>query len=254
MRTSTLIPKFQSALAAILLAGAAAPAQVSGGASTAGINAALTKLFGDVTAFSAKAEVQVLDDAQTEIIFTPMDFSLLDKKLRVEIDMAQARNARMPASVAASFKKMGLARVISIVRPDKGRAYVMYPDQKMLLSVPMSKEDVEAAEKSVKVQKTPLGKETVDGHPCTKNKVVVGDTAGQTLEATTWNASDLKDFPIQIQTQEGPTTSFVRFKQIQFVKPEANQFEPPASFAQYSDLAALQQAVKDKLAAEKEKK
>ena len=35
-----------------------------------------------------------------------------------------------------------------------------------------------------------------------KNKVVVKGSKGPVLEAITWNATDLKDFPIQIEMKE----------------------------------------------------
>ena len=35
-----------------------------------------------------------------------------------------------------------------------------------------------------------------------KNKVVVKNDKGPVLEAVTWNAADLKDFPLQIEMKE----------------------------------------------------
>ena len=61
--------------------------QMPGGAGPAGVSSALTKLFGKTTAFSAKGEMQVTDTTGHEVAFWPMDFSLLDKKIRVEIDL-----------------------------------------------------------------------------------------------------------------------------------------------------------------------
>ena len=59
-----------------------------------------------------------------------------------------------------------------------------------------------AAPGDFKVEMTEIGKETVDGHPCVKNKVVVTDKENKKHESTVWNATDLKNFPIKIQTQE----------------------------------------------------
>lgn len=225
----------------MLLAGFTAGAQVPGAGGPAGMSAAISKLFGDITAFTAKAEVQVLDSSQKEVISMPMDFSLLDKSIRVEMDMTQMKNSQMPPGVANSLKQMGMAHVISVISPSKKSAFVIYPDQKSVLNMPITEES--GASKTPKIEKTALGKETLDGHACVKNKVVITDEKGEKVDAVTWNATDLKDFPIQIQTKETENTSFVKFKQVQFVAPDPKQFEVPAGFTQYNSQQELMQAI-----------
>ena len=51
----------------------------------------------------------------------------------------------------------------------------------------------------------------------------------------------------QIQTKEQENTSFVRFKQVQFKKPDADLFEPPNGYTQYSDPQELMQGVMKKV-------
>lgn len=238
---------FKTGLAAVFLAGLAAYGQMPGGNGPAGMSAALTKLFGNNTAFSARGEMQVTDTSQKEVANWPMDFALLDKKIRVKIDLTQVRNQNMPPGTSDMLKQMGMAQVISIIRPDKKSVYVIYPDQQVLLTMALPKEDSEGTEKAPKISKTPLGKETVDGHPCVKNKVVLTDSIGQTLEAITWDASDLKDLPIQIRTQEKDSISMVRFKQIQFSRPDADLFEPPGGFTQYTNADELKVGIMKKM-------
>jgi hypothetical protein len=221
-------------------------AQVPGGAGPAGMSSALTKLFGKNTAFSAKGEMQVTDNSKREVSYWPMDFSLLDKKIRVEIDLAQTRNKGVPAQMGAMLKQMGMSQVVSIIRPDKGLVYVIYPDQRAMFSMPLPKEDSEGSEKPPKITKTPLGKETIDRHPCTKNNVVLTDSAGHSTEAITWDASDLQGLPVQIQTQEAETTSVLRFKQIQFSPPPGDSFEPPSGFTKYDSAEDLKLSVMKK--------
>jgi hypothetical protein len=245
MKTINLGRGLKGALVTVLLTGCAVYGQMPG--SPAGMSTALTKLFGDTTAFTAKGEMSVTDTAQKELANWPMDFSLLDKKIRVEIDVTRSRNPNMNAQMATTLKQMGMAQVISIIRPDKKLAYVIYPDQKAMMALPFSKEESREVEKAPKVSKTQLGKETIDGHPCIKNKVVVSDSTGQSLEATTWDASDLKDLPIQIQTEEKGTISIVRFKQIQFARPEAGLFEPPTGFTQYANPEDLKVGIMKKM-------
>jgi hypothetical protein len=130
--------------------------------------------------------------------------------------------------------------------------YVIYPDQRALLTMPLPKED--SQEKAPKIAKTQLGKETIDGHPCIKNKVVLTDSSGQSTEATTWEASDLQELPIQLQTQESGTTSVVRFKQVKFSRPAADFFEPPAGFTQYNSPDELKLSVMKKIVDDAKKK
>jgi len=186
--------RLNSLLAVVSLAGFSALAQVPGVGGPS-LGPAMTKLFGDIPGFSAKANVQVLDNSQKEMVSMPMDFALLDKKIRVDIDMSLAKNASMPPGAAEQLKQMGMAQVVSIIRPDKNLAYVLYPSQKALMTMPLPKQSADAG-KDAKIKKTELGKETLDGHPCVKYKNVLTDDNGNPVEATTWNASDLKDFPI----------------------------------------------------------
>ena len=89
---------FWPALAAILASGAAgiANAQMPGGGPP-GWNAAMTKLFGDIKAFSAKAEMRALDKAGQPAIQVPMNFALLDNKVRMDIDMTQVHLSKPDA-------------------------------------------------------------------------------------------------------------------------------------------------------------
>lgn len=239
--------------AGLLLAGAGAQAQMPGAGGPLGMSATLTKLFGDIKAFSAKAEVQVLDGSQKEVAGMPMDFAMLDKMVRVELDLTQAKSSTMPPGAAEQLKSMGMAQVVSIVRPDKKLVYVMYPQQKMMMSMPLNKANADTPGKDSKIEKTPLGKETVDGHPCVKNKVAFTGDNGEKIEATTWEASDLKDFPVKIQTKDKGNTSTIRFQNIQFAKPDAKLFEIPGGYTEYKSPQELMQGLMKKMV-EKENK
>ena len=208
------------------------------------MNAAMIRLFGDIKGFSAQAELQVLDSSQVEIITMPMKFALLDQKFRIETDAARVKNKNMPTGMTNALKRWGLARVVSLIRPDKGLVYVIYPDQKALLRFPLPDDGGSA---TPKITRTAVGKELIAGHPCTKNKVVITAGHGQPVEATTWEASDLKGFPVQIQTQERGNTSLMRFRDIQLAKPEAAQFEPPSGYTEYSDQEELGRAIEKKV-------
>jgi len=217
-------------LALILAAHHAASAELPTAGSPTGINAAFVMLFGDVAAFSARLDTQVLDKSGNEWLRMPMDFAVLDKKVRMDINLEQSTSRDMPASTITSLKQSGMDRMVSIFRPDKKATFVLYPVTRRYLTLPLAKGETEAMEKGLMLEKTVLGKETIDGHACVKNQVVVKNKQGPVLQATTWNAADLKDLPIQIQTKEKDTTVIMRFRQVQFAKPDLKQFEVPADY------------------------
>ena len=221
-----------------LFAASSAFAQLPGGDGSPGVSTALLKLFGSVTAFTARADVQVVDSSKVEHLRTPMMFAALDGKLRVEIDMTLIRGKKLPPAAVASLKQLGMDRVVSLLRPDKKTLFILYPNAQSYVNLPFTKDEI-ASDKNLKVEKTALARETVDGHPCVKNQVVIRSGTNIVLTATTWNASDLKDFPVQIATREKNMTSVMRFEQIQFIRTEAKQFDPPVGFTKFNDAQTL---------------
>ncbi|HOX58916.1 MAG TPA: hypothetical protein P5205_16920 [Candidatus Paceibacterota bacterium] len=218
------------AVSAALLMDGTAFAQIPAAGSPAGINAAFVKLFGAVTTFTARAEARVIDRSQQETVRMPMDWAALDGKVRLEINLEQMTNKDLPPGTVASLKQSGMARIVSLFRPDQKATYVVYPGVQSYQNVPLAPGEVEAAQKGLKLEKSALGKETIEGHACVKNKVVVKGEKGAVLEAITWNAADLKDFPMQIEMKEKQTTVRLRFSQVQFARPDAKQFDLPANY------------------------
>jgi len=129
------------------------------------------------------------------------------------------------------LKQAGLDRMVSIFRPDKKATYLVYPGVQSYQELPLAKGEAEAYEQGLRPEKTVLGKETLDGHPCVKNKVIVKSGKGPVLEAFTWNATDLKDFPLQIEMKENGNTMRMYFTQVRLIKPDARQFELPANYS-----------------------
>jgi hypothetical protein len=205
--------------------------------------APLLRLFGAHTNFSAKAELRVLGKNQREKIFTPLDVALLDRKLRLQIDAAQVRNASMPANAATGMKELGLDRVISLVRPDRQMTYAIFPNLKSLIKTPFTASDLAAHKGGAKLNKVPIGKETLDGRECIKQQVTLTDAQGSRREFTTWEAAGLRDFPVQIASREREDSIVLRFRQVQLTRPEPKQFEPPANFTEHRDVHSFMTSV-----------
>ena len=234
----------------LLLTGSACLGQLpgSGGANNLGTDfATLSKLFGEHTAFTAKSDVRVYDKSQKETTSVAMNFACLDKKCRVEIDISQMKSKDLPAGAVAAIKQMGMDRLITIVRPEKKARYLVFPGLQSYVNTPLTTEETNAFAKNPKIGKTAVGKETLDGHACVKNKVTVTADQGAKTEFTVWNATDLKDFPVQILTKEKDDTVIIRYKDIQLTKPDAKEFDVPADFKEYHDYLALTQAATMKM-------
>ncbi|HLP77319.1 MAG TPA: hypothetical protein VK327_10410 [Candidatus Paceibacterota bacterium] len=208
--------------------------------SSVGVSAGLVKLFGNFTGFSAQTDVQVLDSNRQETLRTPMNIALLDGKVRMEFEMSQMRGKSVQPAVVNGMKQMGMDRVASVIRIDKRITHIFFPKVQGCVDLDITPAEAEAAEKNVQVQRTPLGKEVVDKHPCTKNRVVVKSAKGASLmEATTWNAEDMKDFPVQIAVQAKEGTTILRFTKIQMTRPAAALFDVPAGFTKFTSAEAL---------------
>jgi hypothetical protein len=217
-------------LALALLAPTLAHAQIPTAGSPTGLNAAFVKLFGNVTAFSARLDTKVLDKSGKEWVNMPMQFAALDNKVRMDINLEQTTSRDLPASVISGLKNAGMERIVSIFRPDREMTFILYPGARKYMTMALAKGETEAMQKGLQVQKTAAGKEKIDGHACVKNKVVIKNDKGTVLEATTWNAPDLKDLPIQIETTEKDKRVIMHFSQVQFAKPDAKQFEVPGDY------------------------
>jgi len=230
-------------LAAILLATAFEMPAQPGPMSDSG--AALIKFFGDNNSFSATCELKMTNPAGAEIMSGTMTYAMLVDKVRTEVDMARMKSSQLPAGAIDSLKKMNMADIASIVRPDQKMIYLIYPGLKSYVKMPVPMPDA-STNKNIKIVKTKIGDETVDGHPCVKNKAVVTDDNGQTHEAILWNATDMKDFPLQIQSTEQGMTALMHFKNINFTKPDSSLFDPPAGFTVYPDMQQLMMTVMQK--------
>ena len=217
------------------------PASAQPGPRGPRFDASMSKLFGENTAFSAALDFQTKDKTTGDTMGMPGKLAYLEGKVRFEMDMTQMRSASIPPEAAEGMKAMGMGNIIIISRPDKKLAYMIYPGLKAYTENETKDiEDLKTSDK-FKLEATELGKETVAGHPCVKNKVVVTDDKGVKHESTVWNATDLKQFPVKIEANENDTPMTMLFKDIKLAKPDAAQFEPPKDLKRYDNMQALMQ-------------
>ena len=206
-------------------------------------NEQLAKLFGKSSAFSADASITVKETSGRAMPSMQVAFAMLDGKVRTEIDMTKM-GSHMPPDAMAHMKQMGMDRTVYISLPEKNVMYTVYPVMKAYCETTPSQVAPGAAGKEPKIEKNDLGKETIDGHVCTKVKVTGTEENGRTFEWLMWQATDLKDFPIKVEiTSEKGTVVTILYSNINQSKPDAALFAPPSGFTRYGSMQELMMGV-----------
>ena len=237
---------FVTSLLALCLSLLSASAQPRGRGGMGGppqgpkFDAAMAKLFGDNSAFSANLEFQMT--AEGKPMTMPGKMAYLDGKSRFEVNMTDMKGGNAPPPEAMEhMKAMGMDTRVTVSRPDKKATFMIFPGMQAYAETPMKEADSDTTAEKSKIETTELGKETVDGHPCVKTKVVVTDDNGKSHEFTVWNATDLKKFPVKIDTGDGGHAVTMLFKDVKLSKPEASLFDPPADFQHYDSVPSMMQ-------------
>lgn len=212
-----------------------------GGTQGPSFSGPMAKLLGENSNFSANMELQTKIGSSGDTMTMPGAIAVSDGNSRFEIDMTQAKSARMPPQQAAQMKSLGMDKMVIISRPDKKLTYMVYPGLQAYVETPVQDPDAGKSASDFKIETTELGRETIDGHPCVKNKSVVTDNQGNKHEATLWNATDLKKFPVKIEQTEQGNLGTMLFKDIKLSKPDASLFEPPAGFTKYDNMMTMMQ-------------
>jgi len=227
-------------LTSLLISLSLVPASAQPGPGRGGpqLGGPMSKLFGANQTFSAGLEMQVTDKSGKPVTM-PGTLSYDTGKTRFEFNIAEMKGGNLPPEAATQMKAMGMDQNVTISRPDKNIVYLMFPGMQSYVEMPLPKGDRAPTNSDFKVETTEIGKETVDGHPCVKNKYAVTDNEGVKHTSTVWNATDLKDFPIKIQTAESGDDIVMLFKNVSLAKPAASVFEAPAGYTKYDSMQAL---------------
>ncbi len=236
--------------ALLVLENPRAIAQVGGGGlgnlPGADFGAVLTRFLGEHSAFTAALNFGTKSE-QGSMILVPGKLSYGGGQTRFEVDISKVEGSRIPPLIGEQLKATGMAEVVMIARPDKKLSYVQYPGLKAFAEIPMPEGiNPESAKKS-KVERTVLGEETLAGYACIKHQVVVTDEQGKTYEATTWNARDLRGFPVVIETSQKGSKVTLLFSDLKFGNPPSSAFEHGKDFQKYEDVRTMMREVMTKL-------
>lgn len=211
-----------------------------GGGQGPHLGGAMDKLFAANQMFAATLEIESPGPSGGNITM-PGKLSFDHGKSRFEINMSEVQGGGMSPSMLQQIKMMGMDSVITIARPDLKVSYLIYPGLNSYAEVASRDTAASTNLDDYKIETSNLGKETVDGHDCVKNKVTVTDKEGGKHESTVWNASDLKDFPVKIESTEEGRVATMRFKNVSFDKPGASLFEAPSGLTKYDNVQTMMQ-------------
>jgi hypothetical protein len=239
MKTSVI--RLGSAGVLLLALGLPVSAQLPGGSST-GVNAALLKLFADFSAFAAKADLRVYDKETKEPMSMLVDFSMLDCQVRMDLDMSTLKSKHVPAQTLASLKAAGLDKVVTVLRPQLKSAMISYPSIRSYVEMPLAPDEAADMDREFKVDKTKLSRESIDGQPCDKTKVVLTASTGEKHEATVWYNPALKNFPVKIQMDQKAMSVVMQYREIRLARPDARWFEAPAGYTKHPSNELLMQS------------
>jgi hypothetical protein len=158
---------------------------------------------------------------------------------RTEMNMADAQGGNLPPDAVQQMQALGMDKVVSVSLSDKKNVFMIYPNIRSYVAMDVSGNGV--ATHPFQTETTKLGEETVDSHPCIKNKTVVW-TSDQTNEFTVWNASDLNNFPVQIAMTQPDVSITISFDNVSFDKLDPSLFKAPANYTRYGSMQDLMQS------------
>jgi outer membrane lipoprotein-sorting protein len=196
----------------------------------------MAKLFGDHQSFSATMEFQT-ESGQGRAMTMDGGIAYLNGMSRFEMDLSQMQGAGIKPGAMAQMKRMGMDKIVAVSIPAKKIMRSIYPSMNSYVetAIPDST-PASSSGTDYKVTVTETGSETVAGHPCIKNKVVVTAPDGVSHESTVWNATDLDKFPVKIEMSENGKHVTMTFKDVKLDKPDAALFDPPADCKKYGSM------------------
>ena len=194
-------------------------------------------LFGANPSFSATMITSMNGPSGPMTVKSKMVFD--HKNSWTEMNMADVQGPNFPPQAVDQMKAIGMDDVVTIQPADKVNIYVIYPHIHSYVAMPIPSSG--ATDHAFNAQTTKMGEETLDGHPCVKNDVIVTNSS-QSADFTVWNATDMNNFPIKIVTSAEGTPVTITFQNVSFDKPAAGLFLPPAHFTKYGSLRDLQES------------
>ncbi|HXG47802.1 MAG TPA: hypothetical protein VNO52_09270 [Methylomirabilota bacterium] len=211
-------------------------AQTPTGGGPVALNSTLLRALGTTNAFSARAEVRLLDRTRNqEMLSLTMNFAQLFGRVRAEIDMARIKSREMGSNDVAALRQLGLDQIITVVRLDQRTMLYAYPTLRGYVELPLPDENPEP------FYQTAAGSEEVEGRSCVKFRITSDGQSNRKdkLVALVWKARDPRHLPVKAQIYQPDAVVEMTFKDIRASRPQPGLFDPPVGYKRYDSLEAL---------------
>ena len=195
-----------------------------------GFHHALLDVLADGPSFYGKAQIQLSNGPGKDPSILSCKIAISSGNMRLEVDSFGAGLNLSPTEVAR-IKQMHL---ISILRPDKNRTYMVFPALTSFLELAYCNSTGTNAAPALKISKNPLGKESVGDQACDKSQWKVTESSGEYHDITVWTSMNVSNLPIQIKVGAPPV--WVIFQNLHLEAPASSLFEVPAGYIKYEGI------------------
>ena len=204
-----------------------------------GYNAAMAKLFADIPYFSAEVETTLTNLTDKSRMTIPMRMHKRQDQIRIEVDFAKLKGTGVALQGLTAMQNIGMARMVSLVDPKQKGMTVLFPDLQAHAKVAMAEADL--PEDGFKVTKKAAGKDTVNGQACVRQQVTLTSTDGKRVDATTWEATALGNFPVRMLFRQKDGSMAMAFRDVVLRAPADSLFSVPAQSKLYDSMSSLMQ-------------
>jgi hypothetical protein len=126
--------------------------------------------------------------------------------------------------------------MITITRPDKDVVWMLMPATRTYMEMPFNRKRAgissQMSDPAVQTDKKFIANETVEGHPAKKYHVTVITDGRKEASGFLWEATDMNNFPVKHQTEDGETTTV--WKNVKRGGVSDSLFELPAGYRKMS--------------------
>jgi hypothetical protein len=113
---------------------------------------------------------------------------------------------------------------------DKAYHLMIFPEKTVCVEMPLQKSQVMRSPLQMvfrgKMEITPAGKETMDGHTYTVEKIVTTTAKGETINSKIWLADDLRGVPAKVELHMGERTFTTTYRDIKPGTPDPALLKP----------------------------
>jgi hypothetical protein len=195
----------------------------------------LSSLFGEDVSFTATAETVVRQGHDT--IRMLVSYVVRGGRIRTEMDMADIEGGRMTPEGLQQMRRVGVDRIIYIYNQDASTVDMVCPGMNGYIR--MAGQESTGKGPAINIQDTPIGEETVEGHPCDVHELVWAQTIGPQRQGKVWRARDMDAFPLQFEFREGDLSTRVLFKNIERTTPDSSLFVPPPEARAFPNMKSM---------------